>query len=230
MKQIPLTRGLFALVDDEDFEWLSQFKWSAAKSGITYYAVRWVNGNNKSMHRIILNINSRNIYGDHINGNGLDNRRENIRICNPKENARNRGLNSSKTCSFKGVHWDKKKRFWCASIKIDYKTIFLGLFYSPEEAAIAYDQAAIKYHGEFAKINDIKTEVIVHDRIKIRRNNTSGFSGVTFDKRKNRFMAKIEINRITKFIGYFDTPEEAALAYNKKALELLGDKAKLNTL
>ena len=163
MKEILLTQGMVALVDDEDFEYLSQWKWYADKKSQTFYAVRYtklsrVNGKRKrikiSMHRLILNTSPTDT-SDHANGNGLDNRRINLRICTDAQNNMNRGLSKSNTSGFKGVCWDKQYRMWRAQIHINKTRIRIGRFEDKEKAAIAYNEAAIKYHGEFARLNDV---------------------------------------------------------------------------
>lgn len=155
MKQIPLTRGLFAMVDDQDFHWLSERKWCAqdGRNG------RWraVSRDGKKilvMHRVIVEASAEFLV-DHINGNPLDNRRENLRVCSYKENARNLKIERRviKTSQFKGVCWSKLNRNWTAQITVNYKKVHLGCFKTEQMAAFAYDEAAIRYFGAFAKLN-----------------------------------------------------------------------------
>jgi len=163
MKLISLTQNKFTQVDDEDFEWLNQWKWYANKSKNTFYALR-----NKGviMHREILRRRLKKIYNinfyetilqvDHINRNGLDNRKSNLRIATHSQNA----CNKPKVCGkskYKGVHLDKKSGIYYVLLKLNGKIIFQKWgFSNQEEAAIAYNKAAIKYHGEFACLNDIQ--------------------------------------------------------------------------
>lgn len=156
MKTILLTQGKFALVDDEDYESLLQFNWCAAKTGRRVYAVTRVRGvggkwTTLSMHRFLLP-DSKEV--DHRNGDGLDNRRKNIRAATGQENQR--GFKRKKigaSSQFRGVHWHKGGNKWQALIKISEKRSHLGLFVDEEDAARAYDAAAKKFFGEFANLN-----------------------------------------------------------------------------
>jgi len=152
-KLISLTQGKVALVDDADFEWLNQWKWHACKGTRTYYAKR--ESPTILMHREILGLKfGDGIETDHRNGDGLDNRRENLRKCTNAENCHNRvHLCSRKSSIYKGVNWDKRKQKWQARTRYEGKSIFLGYYDSEIDAARAYDRAALKYFGEFAKPN-----------------------------------------------------------------------------
>lgn len=151
MNIIKLTKGYEAIVDEDNYNELSKYKWYYHNSG---YAIRSIRKNDKKftiyMHREILK-NEKFI--DHINGNGLDNRKENLRECSHKENIRNRNKQKNNTSGFKGVFWDKNKNVYKAQIKVNQKNIYLGSFTDKEEAAKIYDKAAIKYFGEFARLN-----------------------------------------------------------------------------
>ena len=147
--------GKVALVDDEDYEWLRQWKWSAGKSPTSWYARR--NGASPKreriyLHRLILAAQPGQQV-DHINGDGLDNRRCNLRLCTRAQNNRNRGKGPTNTSGYKGVCWDKKAQRWRAAIWLNGKYKFLGHFDAPKDAALAYDEAALRLHGEFAKTN-----------------------------------------------------------------------------
>lgn len=160
MKEIELTRGYVSKVDDSDFNALNSFKWHVFNGGhqgnYVPYAMRSVGtGNQKrniNMARDILNAPAGMVV-DHINGDTLDNRRSNLRLCTNPENLRNRGKSKANTSGFKGVFWDKKLRRWRAAIDYNRKKINLGVYPTAELAALAYDKAARKYHGDFSKTN-----------------------------------------------------------------------------
>lgn len=156
MRKIKLTQGKYAIVDDEDYERVSQYKWYANRIGSNIYAVRSEGGrvNRKFifLHRFIIDA-PKNSMVDHINRNGLDCRRENLRFATKSQNMRNRGPNANNSSGFKGVSWDGKRRKWQANITIQGKQIGLGRYETAREAAHAYDDAARKYHGEFAWTN-----------------------------------------------------------------------------
>lgn len=153
MKYIELTQNFKTLVDDDTHDSLNKYKWCVIKKRNKYYAGRgkWSNGKTKIiyLHKVLLETDK---IIDHINGNTLDNRLENLRICTSKENARNQTKSK-----FKGVYKHKrlKTKPFSAKITVNYKHIHLGYFSTAINAAIAYNQAAIKYFGEFANLNKI---------------------------------------------------------------------------
>jgi hypothetical protein len=151
-KSIPLTQGKFALVDDEDYGWLSQWKWCFLKEGYAVRAKRIPNNGLVYMHREILQTPP-GIETDHINGNKLDNSRKNLRICTTSKNQANGDKAPSNCSGYKGVSWSKKEKKWRAQITHDKKVLFLGSFVNPKVAAQAYDKAAVELFGEFAKTN-----------------------------------------------------------------------------
>ncbi len=163
MKLIPLTQGQSVKVDNRDYAWLSGFKWCAYRRSNTvarFYAVRSTSKFGiVYMHRMILGLGrGDHRESDHINGNGLDNRRNNLRICNHSENLRNLTAKKHSKTGFKGVFFYQRRPThspkWISEIRVNGKTTRLGSYFtSPEDAAKAYDEAAIRLHGEFAKLN-----------------------------------------------------------------------------
>lgn len=153
MKEIPLTKGYVALVDDEDYERLMshKWKWRALITPSTSYATRREPGSRRTirMHREILGT-SPGMDTDHINGNGLDNQRTNLRECTRQQNLQNSRSHLGSTSQFKGVCWSKWARKWTAMISVDYRTRWLGNFSTEVEAANAYKRAAVAIFGEFA--------------------------------------------------------------------------------
>lgn len=158
MKAIPLTRGKEAIVDDKDYAFLMQWKWFAHSEG---YASRnakkadGVSGNTIYMHRVIAEragfMMTERI--DHKDGNGFNNRRTNLRTASNQKNLANRGPNKNNKSGFKGVSRDRGK--WAAQIKVSGRHLHLGYFDSKNEAAKAYNAAAMKHFGEFAYQNPV---------------------------------------------------------------------------
>lgn len=153
-KQILLTQGKYTLVDDDVFEYLNQFKWFASKGGQTFYAARNIGRPQKRelIHRVITGAPN-SMWVDHIDGNGLNNQKSNLRLATSSQNAKNRRKGIDNKSGYKGVSWQVRDKKWQAYITVSGERIHLGYFGNPVEAAYAYDQAAIKYHGEFASLN-----------------------------------------------------------------------------
>lgn len=153
--EIPLTKGFVAIVDAEDYERLSEFHWHATSGpwNNTVYAASQSGRTRLRMHRVILGLGPNDPEVDHINRNGLDNRKANLRLVSRRQNALNQSLRRTVTTGFRGASWSKSHGRWWSRIKVAGKTIHLGYFDTAEEAARAYDVAAIKYNGEFAQPN-----------------------------------------------------------------------------
>ncbi len=152
MKYIELTQGFKAIVDDEDYDELVRYKWCYNNG----YAVRNARINGKSiiilMHRVVMKTPDE-LEVDHEDGNELNNQKYNLRNCLHAINNQNKKIYSNNTSGYKGVHFFIKTQKWLAYIKINNKRIHLGYFFDILDAARAYDVAAIKYFGEFAKLN-----------------------------------------------------------------------------
>jgi len=157
MKEIKLTNGGVALVDDEDFEELNHFRWFGHSEGTTIYAWRHqYNGHRKygkvKMHRQIMKANPGEII-DHADRNGLNNQKSNLRFCLNSQNLMNTRIRSDNTSGFKGVTYHSQNKRWRATINKDGKQVSLGCYGTPEEAAFAYNKAAFELFGEFARPN-----------------------------------------------------------------------------
>jgi hypothetical protein len=157
-RRIPLTQGFFAIVDPEDYDRLAKFKWHVCKSVRTFYAVRSLTNGKKEkrknmrMHNFILNLPD-GLHCDHINHNGLDNRKANLRRATCAQNIRYAQKTRNKFQSnYKGL-FHRRDGMWRALITVNGRRIYVGSFKSETDAAKAYDEAAKKYHGEFANLN-----------------------------------------------------------------------------
>lgn len=155
IRLIPLTKGQVAIVDAADFDWLNQWNWTAMWSSDTksYYAYRKDGERSILMHRVIIGEHHKET--DHKNRNTLDNRRENIRPCSSSENLANRGLQKNNHSGYRGVSWSASAQKFMAMISVNGSGIYLGLFATAQEAALAYNAAATKYYGEFASLNHV---------------------------------------------------------------------------
>jgi hypothetical protein len=240
--QIPLFSrkypGLFALIDADDEFFIAAYHWNVVLDGRVFYAFRtWQEGRRSErithgvrMHRQIMEP-PRHLVVDHIDGDGLNNTRANLRICTDGENRANtRQRSASNTSTFKGVSHLPRTDRWKAQCESE----FLGYFASIEAAAMAYDVAAVRIFGAFARLN-------FPDRIgehsaeppnpmtpRLSPRNTSGYVGIHYFARHNRWNAHLTEDGVPHHLGYFATPEEAALAYDVEAFRLRGMDAKLN--
>ena len=164
MIEIVLTRGYKTIIDDKDAD-LAEFKWSAKGHGREVYAHRAPRKNGKSitifLHRIILeriigHVIPKGVHVDHIDRNSLNNLRSNLRIATYGQSVCNRDVSGKSTTGYRGVTLAHDKKWYRAQIGYEYKKIMIGTFNTAEDAAIAYNHFAVKLHGEFAVLNDIK--------------------------------------------------------------------------
>jgi len=169
MKEIELSQGKIAFVDDEDFDYLNQFKWCAVKTkasyGILWYAIRntpWIKidgiwrHSTIRMHRLILDVTDKSIFVDHADKNGINNQKNNLRICsNRSDNLANRNVSAGKTSKYLGVSFHKGTHKWRSRICRNGINHDLGYFINESDAALAYNNAAVKIHGQFASLNII---------------------------------------------------------------------------
>lgn len=160
MKNIELTQGKFAIVDDEDFDFLNQWKWAAAKRRNTWYAIRTdcslgkMNSKSILMHRLIMSAGKGKLI-DHKDQFGLNNQKINLRESTHSQNSANRKAYKNSTSKYLGVGWNKEKKKWQAQITINYRRIHLGYFNQEEEAANVYNIKALEFFGEFSMLNKI---------------------------------------------------------------------------
>ena len=157
--QIELTQGKVAIIDEADWPLVSGFGWYAVKDRNIWYAQ--ANTSRKEgprrtvrMHRLLLGLTDQKIKIDHRDGNGLNNRRTNLRACTHAQNLWNTVAHANNTSGFKGVSWDKQSGRWKAQIRGDLKKKHIGYFSTPEEAYAAYCAAALELHGEFCNFGD----------------------------------------------------------------------------
>lgn len=153
MKKIWLNKGKYTLVDNKDYDHLSQWKWCITNGG---YARRTISKDGKvvgiSMHRLIMDTPD-GMETDHINHDKLDNQRQNLRICTKSQNHFNRLKNRVGSSYYRGVSWNKQKKSWETAIKLNKKRIFIGYFKNERYAAMAWDIWAKDLYGKFARLN-----------------------------------------------------------------------------
>lgn len=154
MRHIRISNShLMVLVDDIDYPALSTYKWHLTTNPKSnqYYVQTKIKNKNVKMHRLLLNV----LLVDHKDGNGLNNQRSNLRDATQGQQNHSRGIKENNTSGFKGVFWHKQRKCWQAKIGFNGKQLHLGLFDTKEQAALSYNQHAIKYYGEFANLNII---------------------------------------------------------------------------
>lgn len=160
MKQIPLNNGYTVLVDDEDYDRVSQYKWYATIKTNTVYAQRNSRHDERPgqprtmilLHRFIMDAQA-GVMVDHVDGNGLNCCRSNMRLCGRVENGQNQRLSVRNRSGYKGVSWFSRSGKWLATIGVNGKLRYIGLYERAEDAARAYDAKAKELFGEFAQLN-----------------------------------------------------------------------------
>lgn len=166
-KEVELTQGYVTTIDDEDYPKLGGYSWKVLKTHKSIYASRTktiTEDGRKTyktilLHRVILGIEDGTIKIDHKDGNGLNNQKSNLRVATDSQNQWNRGKDvDAVTSSKRGVYWNRQRGKWQAQIGYNNRVIYIGRFSTEEEAAAAYDKAAITIHGEFASINQLKPD------------------------------------------------------------------------
>jgi len=202
-----------AVVDDDDYAWLSKWKWCAGAGGP--YAVRTgklADGERRGkailMHREIMRPDD-GLQVDHINGNTLDNRRCNLRPCTPTQNAQHITKRKNPHSRHKGVRKDACG-YWMAHVSNNGRFEYLGYFGSEDEAAAAYNRRATELYGEFADLNDVCD--VEPTRLGFERRNTSGHYGVTWDRARGKWKAKLRNGKKHVYLGRYDSLREASTA------------------
>lgn len=158
MKEITLTQGKTALVDDSDYEYLNQFRWCVTIRNKTSYAIRRKGckpGIIIYMHREVLGLTDPKIFVDHKDRDGLNNQRENLRVATKSQNSMNGSIRKNKTSKYRGVRLFKERGKWVSAIWVNGKLKHLGIFKSEIDAAVVYNNAAKELFGEFANLNNI---------------------------------------------------------------------------
>lgn len=227
--EIKLTRGFVAIIDDEDYDLIKDYRWYTKEMSHTVYAQanisRYKGRGTIKLHRLIMDAKDGQII-DHINGNGLDNRRQNLRFVTAAQNQMNSRSQLNKTSKYKGVSLFGNK--WRVVIKKDKKSKFLGLFDSETEAAFVYNKHALELFGEYAYLNELPVGTFFEDRVK--KEKSSKYNGVTFDSKNNKWIAKIKINSKEKYLGIFSDELEAANYFNLAVKEYGADVSLLNEI
>jgi len=213
---------MLALVSQEDYEQLARYNWQAHISRGAFYATRGEfipeTGRQRTirMHRVILNAPD-DMEVDHINGDGLDNRRENLRLASRGQNMGNVPVSRNNRSGYLGVHLESRTGRWAAACRGRN----LGSYDTPEEAARAYDTEARRVHGPFARPNFPDDMTAVAPRTGgPARNNTSGYRGVSFRKDEGKWTARFFHEGQRFHLGYFPTAEAAAAAIEVKRQSL----------
>lgn len=232
MKLIPLTQGQFAQVDNADYDWLMQWKWSAYQDSTTWYATRSIRTGKTRGHlgmpHAILGLPSALVI-DHIDHDGLNNQRDNLRPATAMQNSHNRRARRTNIYSeYKGITWHKHIKAWSARINDNGTPVALGYFSSEEDAAKEYDRAALYYFGEFAYTNFPRDTYSNTWTPPKKRIPSSRFKGVFRRKGSARWATSISWNGRSHFIGYFDTEIEAAEMHDIAMRCYYGDDADCN--
>lgn len=228
-------QGCTVTVDDEDVAKILSHTWYVNKSmlrntGMHYFVWDHIVDSKKVstyLHRYIMNCYDRGLEVDHKDHNGLDLRKESLRICTHGQNMHNRRLNAQNTTGYKNVQWHKAAGKY--QVRIDYT--YYGLYDDAIEAAHVADLVMLNLHEEFANTNFPRDSYIKEDIEnainKYIARSTSSYKGVCCTQ-YNRWMSYLTVDKVRYYLGTFSTEEEAALVRDAKAIELLGPDCILN--
>lgn len=233
-KVIPLHgkygQGKVALVDDADFNELSQQKWYVSPQGYAYCHLAEFRRGGKPifMHTTVAQV-APGFDTDHVNGDKLDNRRANLRQATRSQNNQNSRPRIGGLSDYKGVGFHRRSGYWYADIRANSKNKRIGYFETERQAAVAYNQEAAKLFGEFACLNEIPDgdgPDTVTSRVK--RVPKSKYIGVYWDKTRQLWVAEFKHHKRKYYAGRFQTEEEAARARDLVAAKVGDDHVKLN--
>ena len=220
------------LIDADDLPRVSEHIWSIKKCGRTWYPFIKQKDKVVTLGRFLLDAQSGQVV-DHIDGNGMNNQRNNLRFVTQQQNTWNKRRSRTSSSKFKGVSWHKKSHCWRATIRVRGKYENLGFFQDEAKAAIAYEKRAREVQGIFFKKEKsiiLQTngpvEWIIH--IQKKKKTSSQFRGVRWHKRDRKWIATISVGGTDKELGRFYSEIEAAYAYDDAARKFHGPKAVLN--
>ena len=218
---IPLSQNKMVIVDSDDAARVKAFDWYAHESRGKFYAARQTRVDLNKQKRVFLHkwlIDAPDdMLVDHINGDSLDCRRSNLRLCTQAQNVRNVPLYKNSTSGYKGVSQVVSTGRWMAYVNFDGERHNLGHYTTPKEAARAYDAKARELHGEFARLNFPNESVAPYIK-PLRVSNTSGYRGVAFNKsggKNGKYVAYMRIEGKRIHLGSFPTAEAASEAYEE---------------
>ena len=226
VKEIPLQNGMVALVDDEDFQRVNKHQWTYCVSSDRIRVTIW-NENKVILTRFILGIDEKDVVISFKDKNNFNCQKDNlIKMDRSSASIRNRGQRG-KTSKYKGVSFCKQTSKYKAQIQFRGKQKNLGRYNTEEEAAKVYNAHAIELFGELAFLNVIgkssePEDVVIQKSRQFRSRNKCGYRGLK--RNGNKYGAIIRVKGKNVSLGSFNTPEQAAKAYDKKAYELHGDK------
>lgn len=222
---IPLTKGKVALIDEEDFPKLAGYRWfcHCGYARASEYDPKACKSKTVHMSHLILPCPP-GLEVDHINRDKLDNRKSNLRLVTRSQNCANRGSFKNSKSKYKGVRWNKKIGLWEAAIGKDGVITTIGAFNDEIAAASAYNEYARKMWGEYAVLNDIQEVDFRRARHLKSLNAQSRFRGVT-RRKSGKWVARITINGKRESLGYFDSEEDAARAFNEAYVKYKGKEA-----